>query len=81
MGQFEKQKMARKADRMSDPHGWAQRVDEELTAKMILPFLLMVAVIGLGFAVWALWQDNADMAFRIQVIEDFLIEKFPTQPS
>lgn len=81
MGKFiDRHRNKRHAERMSDPHGWADKMEDEAGARSVLPFILLVAVVVLSFCVWFLWNLANDLQFRIETIEGFLMEQPPSGP-
>jgi uncharacterized protein HemX len=72
MGNVEKLKDKRKAERMTDPHAWADQMEREAGMRSVLPFLLLIGVLFLAANVWLLWQSRDDHKERLDIIEGYL---------
>ena len=68
MGYVEKQK----AERLRDPHAWADQMEREAGTRSVLPFLLLIGFLFLAANVWLLWQSRDAHKERLDTIEGYL---------
>lgn len=81
MGQADRQRDTARANRMDDPHGWADRVEQELGARSVAGAIALILGLFLAANVWLLWKERDAQKERLDVIEGFLGQRFPTTPA
>lgn len=69
MGKVDKIKASRKADRLEDPHAWAERIENEVSMRSIVGFVALVIAVGSAASGWLLWKERDDMKHRIEQLE------------
>lgn len=69
MGRVEKVRGSRKADRLEDPHAWAERIENEISTRSIIGFVALIIAIGAALNIWLLWKERDSMKERIEQLE------------
>lgn len=69
MGKVDKIKASRKADRLEDPHAWAERIENEVSMRSIVGFVALVIAIGTALNVWLLWKERDSLRNRMDRVE------------
>lgn len=72
MGNVDKLKQKRKAERMTDPHAWADQMEKEAGVRSVLPFVLLIGFLFIAANVWLLWKERDAAVERLDTIEGYL---------
>jgi len=69
MGKVEEIKANQKANRLEDPHAWAERIENEVSTRSIVGFVALIIAIGTALNVWLLWQERDSLRDRMDRVE------------
>ncbi len=69
--------------RVQDPHKWADRVDDEIASKNILPFFGFLLALASMCGAWFIWNDVQRVSHRLDTLEKTVqnahVETIPTE--
>lgn len=64
--QVDKLKAKYKADRISDPHGWAYEIEKRADQRSLFGALAFLISLFLAVNVWMLWKERDRMLAKIE---------------
>lgn len=67
--EIDKLKAKSKADRISDPHGWADEIERQANQRSILGSVAFLISLILAANVWLLWQQRDAIMDRVDQLE------------
>jgi hypothetical protein len=69
MGQVDKLKARQRSNRVDDPHGWAERIENEVASRSLIGGLAFLLSLFLAANVWLLWQQRDNLKERVERLE------------
>jgi|GEM_PF-5479787 len=79
MGLVEKQRLKRMRDRIEDPHEWAEEIERRIDQRLMFPAIAGLFSVASVIACVFMWQTMNRQDDRIDTIEGFLMETFPSE--
>lgn len=80
MGQVEKLKRQRRAERMSDPHAWAYEIEKRADQRSLTGAIAFLICLGLAANVWLLWKERDRLLDRVSHLEQASRADVPLPP-
>jgi hypothetical protein len=69
MGKVDELKARDRAARLDDPHGWAERIEREITSRSLVGAIAFFLSVFLAANVWLLWQSRDNLKERVERLE------------
>lgn len=69
MGKVDELNAKYRAERLSDPHGWAERMERDVNARSLVGSVAFFLAIALAIGGGYLWRQNSELTERVAVLE------------
>lgn len=69
MGMVDKLKAKARADRMTDPHGWAFEIEKIASQRSLTGAGALLLSLALAGNAWFTWKENQRLSDRVAVLE------------
>ncbi|MEH6743909.1 hypothetical protein [Hyphomonas sp.] len=79
MGLVEKQRLKRMRERIDNPHEWAEEIERRVDQRLLFPAFAGLFSIAAIIACIVMWRTIERQDYRIETIEGFLTETFPSE--